>query len=45
VLPIGALAALVLMAFEAYAALRMLGDWFERMDISTELRTLDTTAA
>lgn len=45
VLPIGALAVLVLLAIEAYAALRMLGDWFERMDISTELLTFETTAA
>jgi hypothetical protein len=37
VLPLGAVAALVLLLVEVYAALRMLGDRFERMDVSTEL--------
>lgn len=43
VLPAAALAALTLLLAEGYAALRMLGDWFERMDLSTEL-VLDTLA-
>jgi hypothetical protein len=37
VLPIAALATLGILLIEVYGALRMLGDWFERMDVSTEL--------